>query len=120
MALLRWGVCAVVAGSTPGGAADGARFGTLRLGEGRVPRRDCVGRSKVPVAGERGGVGRGLVGRRRAGCRRAGRRRAGRGRGVGQQPPLWVVAGDGAPRREVRGEVVAFQCFFERANEIYV
>jgi hypothetical protein len=47
----------------------------LRLGEGRVPSRDNVGRGKVPVAGEKGvGVGRRLVGRRKTGRRRAGRR----------------------------------------------
>ena len=75
MVLLRWSVGAVRAGSVPGGA----RFGVLRLGEGRVPSRDYVGRGKVPVAGERCvGVGRRLVGRRRAGRRRAGRQRAGR------------------------------------------
>ena len=37
-----------------GGTIGGARFGALRLGEGRMPSRDCVGRGKVPVAGERG------------------------------------------------------------------
>ena len=48
--------------------ASGARFGVLRLDEGRVPSRDYVGRGKVPVAGKRGvEVGRRLVGRRRAG-----------------------------------------------------
>ena len=79
-----WGVGAVGAGSVPGGA----RFGVLRAGEGRVPRRGHVGRGgKVPVAGQRRLVER----------RRAGRRRAGRGRGVGQQPPPWPVAGEGAP-----------------------
>ena len=78
MVLLRWGVGAVGAGSVPGGAVCGARFGELCLGEGRVPSRDYVGRGKVPVE-ERGvGVGRRLVGRRRAGGRRAGRQRAGR------------------------------------------
>ena len=119
MVLLRWGVGAVGAGSVPGGAVGGARFGVLRLGEGRVPSRDYVGRGKVPVAGERGvGVGRRLVGRRRAGRRRAGRQRA--GRRVGQQPPPWPVAGDGAPRCEVCGEVVAFQRFLERAAEIHL
>jgi hypothetical protein len=65
MVLLRWSVGAVGAGGVPGGAIGGARFGVLRLGEGRVPSRDYVGRVKVPVAGERGaGVGRRLVGRR--------------------------------------------------------
>jgi hypothetical protein len=54
MVLLRWGVGAVGAGSVPGGAVSVARFGVSRLGEGRVPSRDCVGRGKVPVAGERG------------------------------------------------------------------
>jgi hypothetical protein len=50
----------------------------LRLGEGRVSSRGCVGRGKVPVAGEMGvGVGRMLVGRWRAWRRRAWRRRAG-------------------------------------------
>jgi hypothetical protein len=78
--LLRWSVGAVGAGSAPGGAAGGARFGVLRLGEGRVPSRNYVGRGKVPVAGERGvGVGRRLVGRRRAGHRRAGCQRLGVG-----------------------------------------
>ena len=36
MVLLRWSVGAVGAGSVPGGAVGGARFGVLRLGEGRV------------------------------------------------------------------------------------
>jgi hypothetical protein len=123
--LLRWGVGTVGAGSVPGGAVGGTRFGIMRLGEGRVPSRDYVGRGKVPVTGERGaGVGRRLVGRRRAGRRRAGRQRAGRrrvghrrvGRGcrVGQQPQPWPLAGDGAPRYEVCGEVVALQRFLER------
>jgi hypothetical protein len=68
MVLLSWGVGVVGAGSVPGGAAGGARFGVLRLGEGRVTSRDYVGRGKVPVAGKRGvEVGRRLVGRRRAG-----------------------------------------------------
>jgi hypothetical protein len=49
--VLRWGVGAVGAGSVPGGAAGGVRFGVLRLGEGRVPSRGCVGSGKVPVAG---------------------------------------------------------------------
>ena len=97
MVLLRWSVGAVGASSVPGGAVGGERFGVLRFGEGRVPSRDYVGRGKVPVAGEKGvRVGRRLVGRRRAGRRRAGRQRA--GRRVGQQPPPWHVAGDGAPR----------------------
>jgi hypothetical protein len=40
-------------------AASGARFGVLRLDEGRKPSRDYVSRENVPVAGERGvGVGR--------------------------------------------------------------
>jgi hypothetical protein len=81
MVLLRWKVGAVGAGSVSGGAAGGARFDLLRLGEGHVPSRDCVGRGKVPVAGKRGvGVGRRLVGRREVGRRRAERQRAGRGR----------------------------------------
>ena len=102
-----WGVGAVGAGSVPGGA----RFGVLRAGEGRVPRRGHVGQGgKVPVAGQRRLVER----------RRAGRRRAGRGRGVGQQPPPWPVAGEGAPRREVGGKVVAFQGFLERAAEVHL
>ena len=112
-----WGVGAVGAGSVPGCA----RFGVLRAGEGRVQRRGQVGRGgKVPVAGQRRLVARRRAGRRRAGRRRAGRRRAGRGRGVGQQPPPWPVAGEGAPRREVRGKVVAFQGFLERAAEVQV
>jgi hypothetical protein len=79
--LLRWSAGAVGAGSAPGGAAGGALFGALRLSEGRVPSRDYAGRSKVPVAGERGvGVRRRLVGRRREGRRRAGRQRAWRRR----------------------------------------
>jgi hypothetical protein len=83
MVLLRWKVGAVGAGSVPGGAAGGARFDVLRLGEGNVPSRGCVGRGKVPVAGKRGvGVGRRLVGRRGVGRRRAKRQRAGRGRRV--------------------------------------
>jgi hypothetical protein len=135
----------------PVGAVGGARFGILRLGEGRVPSRtrtrnntnpndteanaagrrgvrvcsrDYIGRGKVPVAGERGvGVGRKLVGhrgagRRRAVFRRAGRRRAGHRHGVGQQPPPLHIAGDGALRHEVRGEVVKFQLFIDRAAEI--
>jgi hypothetical protein len=62
MVLLRWSAGVVSAGMVPGGAAGGARFGVWRLGEGRVPSRDYVGRGKVPVAGERGvGVGRMLV-----------------------------------------------------------
>ena len=106
-----WGVGAVGAGSVPGGA----RFGVLRAGEGRVPRRGHVGRGgKVPVAGQRR-----LVERRRAGRRRAGRR-AGRGRGVGQQPPPWPVASESASRREVGGKVVAFQGFLERAAEVHL
>ena len=59
MVLLRWSAGAVGAGSAPGGAVGGARFGALRSGEGRVPSRDYVGRGKVTVRGERGvGVGR--------------------------------------------------------------
>ena len=34
---------------------------------------------------------------------------AGPWRGVGRLPLPWPVAGDGAPRREVSGEVVKFQ-----------
>jgi hypothetical protein len=41
-------------------------------------------------------------------------------RGVGQQPPPWPVAGEGAPRREVGGKVVAFQGFLERAAEVHL
>jgi hypothetical protein len=52
MVLLRW---CVGAGSVPVGAVGDARFSVLRLGEGRVPSRDCVGRGKVPVAGGRCG-----------------------------------------------------------------
>ena len=47
----RWSVGAVDAGSVPGGALGGERFGVLLAGEGRVPRREHVGRGKVPVAG---------------------------------------------------------------------
>ena len=46
--------------------------------------------------------------------------RAGRGREIGQQPPPWPVAGDGAPRCEIRGEVVALQRFLELAAEIHL
>jgi hypothetical protein len=46
MVLLRWSVGAVGAGSIPGGAVGGARFGVLRLGEGRVPSRNYVGRGE--------------------------------------------------------------------------
>jgi hypothetical protein len=119
--LLRWGVGA---GSVPGVTVGGARFGVLRLGEGRVPSRDYVGKREVPVAGKRDVevsrrvVGRRGAGRREAGRRRAERRRAGRGRRVGQQQPPWPVAGDGPPRYEVCGEVVAFQRFLERSAEI--
>ena len=121
MVLLRWVRWRGWRRQHTGGAVAGARFGVLRLDEGRVTSRDYVGRSKVPVAGERGvGVGRRLVGLRRAGRRRAGRRRAGFGRKVGQQPPPWPVAGDGAPRSEVFGEVPAFQRFLERAAEIHL
>jgi hypothetical protein len=115
--LPRWSVGAVGAGSVPGGAAGGARFGVLRLGEWRVPSRDSnyVGRDKVRIARERGvGVGRRLVGRRRARHQRVGRRRAGRGRRGSQQPPPWPVAGEGAPRCEVRGEVVEFKRFLKQ------
>jgi hypothetical protein len=92
--LLRWSVGAVGAGSLPGGAVGGARFGVLRLGEGRVPSRDYVGRGKVLVAGERGvEVGRRLVGRRRAGRRGNGRQRAGRRR-VGRRRAV-VLGGEG-------------------------
>jgi hypothetical protein len=42
--LLRWGVGAVGAGSVTGGVVSGAHFGVLRLGEGRLPSRDYVGR----------------------------------------------------------------------------
>ena len=51
MVLLRWIAGAVGAGSVPVGAVGGARFGVLRLGEGRVPSRNYVDRDKVPVAG---------------------------------------------------------------------
>ena len=65
MVLLRWTVGAVGAGSVTGGAVGGARFGVLRLSEGRVPSRGHVGRGEVPVAEKRGvGVGRRLVWRR--------------------------------------------------------
>jgi hypothetical protein len=124
--LLRWSVCAVGAGNVPGGAFGGACFGALHLGEGRVPNRDYAGRGKAPVAEKSGvGVGRRLVGRRRAERRRAWRRRAerrraGRGRRVGKQPPSLPVPGDGAPRFDVRREVIAFQRFLERAAEIHL
>jgi len=54
MVLLVWGALAVGAGSAPGGAVGGARFGFLCLVEGRVPSRDYVGRGKVTVASKRG------------------------------------------------------------------
>jgi hypothetical protein len=61
--LLRWGVGAIGAKNIPGGAVGGARFGVLRLSEGRVPSRDYVGRGKILVAGERGiGVAGGWLG----------------------------------------------------------
>jgi hypothetical protein len=60
MVLLRWNVGA---GGITGGAVGSARSGVSRLGEGRVPSRDCVSRGEVPVAGERGvGVGKRMVG----------------------------------------------------------
>jgi hypothetical protein len=63
MVLLRWVVGLVGPGSSPGGSVGGARFGVLRLGEGRVPSRDYVGRGKVLVAGEKGaGVAGGWLG----------------------------------------------------------
>jgi hypothetical protein len=40
MVLLRWSAGGVGVGSAPGDAVGGARFGALRLGEGRVPSRD--------------------------------------------------------------------------------
>jgi hypothetical protein len=68
MVLLRWSVGAAGAGTVPSGAVGGVRFGVLRLGKGRVPSRDSVGRGKVLVAGERGaGVGRRQVERRTGG-----------------------------------------------------
>ena len=97
MVLLKWSVGAVGAGSVPGGAVGGARFGVLCLGEGCVPNRDYVGRSKVPVAGE------GNWGWREAGW--ASEDWA--PEGCAWAPP-WHVAGDGAPRRKVSGEVFAF------------
>jgi hypothetical protein len=54
--LLRWGVGAVGAGIVQSGAVGGARFGVLRLGEGRVPSRDYEGRGQVSVAGKRGSI----------------------------------------------------------------
>jgi len=48
MLLLRWGVDAVGRGSLTGGAAGGARFGVLRLSEGRITSRDYVGRERFP------------------------------------------------------------------------
>jgi hypothetical protein len=45
----------------------------------------------------------------------AGRRRAWRGRRLVQQPLPWSVAGDGAPRLKICGEVVSCQRFLERA-----
>jgi hypothetical protein len=51
---LRWSVFAEGAGCVPSGAAGGARFGVLRLGEGYVPSRNYLGRGKISIAGERG------------------------------------------------------------------
>ena len=65
------------------------------------------------------GVGRRRAWRRRAEIRRAERRRSVRGRRMGQQPPPCPVESDGFRRCEVRGEVVAFQRFLERAAEIH-
>jgi hypothetical protein len=116
---------AVGAGSLPGGATGGARSGVLCLGEGRTKPglrwqgQDSRSRGEGLWVG-RGLVGRRWAGRRRAGRRRVGRRRAGRGRRVGQQPPPWPIAGDGAPRCEVYGEAVAVQRFLERAAEIHL
>jgi len=50
LVLLRWGVGEVGEGSARGGAAGGALFGALRLGEGRIPSRDYAGRGRVPLA----------------------------------------------------------------------
>jgi len=57
--------------------------------------------------------------RRGATCRRSedGRQRAERRNGVGQQLKLWPAADEGAPRRNIGGEVVAFQRFLVRAAE---
>ena len=44
MVLLRWSVGTVGAGSVPGGALGGERFGVLLADEGRVPSRGHVGR----------------------------------------------------------------------------
>ena len=38
----------------------------------------------------------------------------------GQQLSPWPVAGEGAPRREVGGKVIAFQGFLERAAEVHL
>jgi hypothetical protein len=64
MVLLRWSVGAVGAGSVPGGAVSGARFGVMRLDEGRVPSRDYVGRGSFPKPGGLGvgGLGVGELG----------------------------------------------------------
>jgi hypothetical protein len=118
MVLLRRSVGAVGVGSVPGGAAGGARLSVLRLCEGRVPSRDYVGRDKVPVARERGvGVGKRLVGRRE-GWVSEGWASGSWASEAG--PPPWPVAGDGAPGYEVRGEVVVFQRFLERAAETHL
>ena len=77
--------------------------------------RWSVGAGSVP-GGALGGVGGARFGVLCAGEDRV----AGRGRGVGQQPPPWPVAGEGAPRREVGGKVVAFQGFLERAAEVHL
>ena len=37
---------------------------------------------------------------------------------VDKLPPPWPVAGDGAPRREIFEEAIAFQRFLERAVEV--
>jgi hypothetical protein len=110
MVLLRWCVCAV--GSLPGGATGGARFGGTKPGQ----RRQGQGsRSRGEGRWDWQGAGWASESWAPGGLAPEG---WGRGRRVGQQPPPWPVAGEGAPHYEVCGEAVAFQRFLWRAAEI--
>ena len=103
---------------------------TGRRGRRRAFRRIALGRGARTKSGLRRqgqgsrSRGEGRWGWQEAGwasegwASEAGRQRA--GRRVGQQPPPWPVASDGAPRCEVCGEVVACQRFLERAAEIHL
>jgi hypothetical protein len=104
--LMRWNAGAVSAGGESGGAIGG--------------------KGKVPLAWERGvGDGRRLVGRRRAGCRRlrVGGLDVG-GLGVSVE---WISSCNRGLLRAMAlhvskfcGEIVAFQCFLDRAAEIHL